>query len=170
MRLLAVASAVLAFSAAGRRTGAQTVETPIAFDSAQRVMAVTPALAGRLHLAPPIWPVIGEFREARLYRVSPDGGFVLVAARAGGAFERFALQPDQVTTLHAAIDAAVTATGRPSGDLASDISESAGNGFARHLTVLSALAYGPLAASLASDPKGGGALYLLTTGGTFFIS
>ena len=170
MRLLVVASAVLALSAAVRRAGAQTVETPIAFDSAQRVTAVTPALAERLHLAQPVWPVLGEYREARLYRVSPAGGFVLVAARAGGTFERFALQADQVTALRAAIDAAMTATGRPSGDLVPDISEPAGNGFARHLTVLSALAYGPLAASLASDPKAGGALYLLTTGGAFFIS
>lgn len=169
MRLLVVASAVLALSAAVRRAGAQTVETPIAFDSAQRVTAVTPALAERLHLAPPAWPVLGEYREARLYRVSPASGFVLVAARGGGAFERFALQADQVTALRAAIDAAMTATGRPSGDLFPDISEPAGNGFARHLTVLSALAYGPLAASLASDPKAGGALYLLTTGGAFFI-
>ena len=170
MRLLIVASAVLALPAAVRRAGAQTVETPIAFDSAQRVTAVTPALAERLHLAPPVWPVLGDYREARLYRASPDGGFVLVAARVGGAFERFALQTDQVTVLRAAIDAAVAATGRPSGDLAPDISEPAGNGFARHLTVLSALAYGPLAASLANDPKAGGALYLLTTGGAFFIS
>ena len=170
MRFLAVASAMLALSASVRRAGAQTVETPIAFDSAQRVTAVTPVLAERLHLAPPVWPVLGEYREARLYRASPDGGFVLVAARAGGAFERFVLQPDQAAVLRAAIDAAVIATGHPGGDLVPDISEPAGNGFARHLTVLSAFAYGPLAASLANDPKAGGALYLLTTGGTFFIS
>src|SRR5512146_2415111 len=138
MRFLAVASAMLALSASVRRAGAQTVETPIAFDSAQRVTAVTPVLAERLHLAPPVWPVLGEYREARLYRASPEGGFVLVAARAGGAFERFVLQPDQAAVLRAAIDAAVIATGHPGGDLVPDISEPAGNGFARHLTVLSA--------------------------------
>ena len=170
MRLLVAASAMLALSAVVPRAGAQTVETPIAFDSAQRVTAVTPALAERLRLATPVWPVVGEYREARLYRTSPDGGFVLVAARAGGAFERFGLLPDRVSALRAAIDAAVIATGHPGGDLVADISEPAGNGFARHLTVLSALAYGPLAASLADDPKAAGALYLVTTGGTFFIA
>ena len=170
MRFRIIALAVLLFCETAHRAAAQSVETPVAFDSAQRVMIVTPALAQRLSLAPPVWPVGGDYREARLYRIEPTGGFVLVASRANGAFERFLLREDQVVALHTAIDAAVAIAGRPVGELAPGPSEPAGNGFARHLTVLSALVYGPLTASLADGPSGGGALYLLVTGGTFFVS
>ena len=168
-RVSAVAAlCVLCAFAHGAR--AQTVETPVAFDSARRVMAVTPALAERLRLASPLWPVSGEYRDAKLYRIEPPGGFVLVASRAEGVFERFPLTEDQVAALRAAVDEAMAAAGRPVTELSALPSEPAGNGFARHLTVLSALLYGPLSASLASGPSGGGALYLLVTGGTFFVS
>jgi hypothetical protein len=42
--------------------GAQTIERPQPFDSAQRVVAVTPALAQRLNLAAPTWPAHGDYR------------------------------------------------------------------------------------------------------------
>lgn len=170
MRFRIAAHAALVICGFAFRATAQTIETPVAFDSAQRVMAVTPELAERLSLAPPVWPVAGAYRDARLYRIAPDGGFVLVVSRADGAFERFMLREDQVVALRTAVDAAVAVAGRPVGELAAVPSEPAGNGFARHLTVLSGVVYGPLTASLASDPSGAGALYLLVTGGTFFVS
>lgn len=150
---------------------AQTIETPIAFDSAHRVFAITPGMAERLALQSPAWLVSGEFREVRLYSVSPGDGYTLVVHRPSGTFERFALSLSERTTLGNAIDAAMSVAGRPSAEIAADmVSEPAGNAFARRLTILSAIAYGPLAASLADNGPGAGALYLLTTGLTYFVS
>lgn len=170
MRFSVVTGVSLLFCAFAHQANAQTIETPVAFDSSQRVNAVTPALAERLNLAPPVWPITGDYRDTRLYQVQPAGGYVLVAARADGAFERYPLSEAQVAALRAAIDAAVAIAGRPVGDIVGSASEPAGNTFARHLTLLSGLVYGPVAASLASGPSGAGALYLVMTGGTFFVS
>ena len=52
--------------------GAQVVETPQPFDSAGRLMAITPAIAARLQLGPPAWRVIGDFTEARLFSLGGD--------------------------------------------------------------------------------------------------
>jgi len=150
---------------------AQTIERPQAFDSAQRVVAVTPALAGRLRLEAPVWPARGDYREARLYTVEPTGGFVLVVQQTSGVLERYPLTDDERGALRAVIDAAMSTSGRPSGESATDVvSEPAGNAFARHQTALAATIYAPLAASLADDGSAAGALYLLVTGGTFFAS
>jgi hypothetical protein len=151
--------------------GAQTIERPQPFDSAQRIVAVTPAFAERLHLHAPAWPVRGDYREARLYAVEPAGGFVLVVLQASGVLERYSLTDTERLALRSAIDAAMTTTGRPSAESANDIvSEPAGNAFARHQTLLAATIYAPLAASIADDGRVGGALYLIVTGGTFFAS
>lgn len=166
MRVVATLFLVVAASAR-----AQTTEIPIPFDSAQRVLAVTPVVAERLHLATPAWPVAGTYREARLYSVDPGGGFVLVVERSGGALQRFALSSTQRSALRDAIDAGMSTSGRPSAESAADlVSEPAGNAFARHQTFLAAVVYGPLAASLANDPSAAGAAYLIVTGGTFFAS
>jgi hypothetical protein len=151
--------------------GAQTIERPQPFDSAQRIVAVTPALAERLRLQAPTWPVRGDYREARLYSVEPAGGFVLVVQQASGVLERYSLTDAERVSLRGAIDAAMIATGRPSAEAANDIvSEPAGNAFARHQTLLAATIYAPLAASVADDGRVAGALYLIVTGGTFFAS
>jgi hypothetical protein len=151
--------------------GAQTIERPQPFDSAQRIVAVTPALAERLRLQAPAWPVRGDYREARLYAVEPGGGFVLVVQQASGVLERYSLTDAERGALRNAIDVAMLATGRPSAESANDIvSEPAGNAFARHQTLLAATVYAPLAASLADDGSVAGAAYLLVTGGTFFAS
>ncbi len=151
--------------------GAQTIERPQPFDSAQRIVAVTPALAQRLNLAAPTWPAHGDYREARLYSVEPGGGFVLVVEQPSGVLERFALSDEQRLALRAAIDAGMSVSGRPTAEAASDIvSEPAGNAFARRQTALAALIYGPLAASLSENAPAAGALYLIVTGGTFFAS
>lgn len=170
MRSSTFLCAAVACCALAARATAQTIETPVAFDSAQRLLTVTPALASRLNLSPPSWPIAGEYRDARLYRVEPAGGFVLVAARTDGSFERFSLREDQVAALRAAIDAATMVAGRPVGEAPGAASEAAGNAFARRLTVLAGLIYAPTAASLSSSPSGAGALYLVVTGATFFAS
>jgi hypothetical protein len=158
------------FLAVTRVATAQTVETPAPFDSAARLFVITPGVATRLGLTLPTWPPAGEYVDARLYSVSPGGGFVLVARTPSGVFQRFTLSEAERATLQRVIDAAVIASGRPGADVGTDVSEPAGNGFARHLTVLGALAYGPLAASLVDDESGAGAAYLAVTGLTFFIS
>lgn len=167
-----VAAALVFVFVAFRASGAQTtIETPAPFDNARRVIAITPSLAERLRLAAPVWPVAGEFRDARLYAVQPDGGFVLAVQRPGGAIERFRLSESQRGALAAAIDAAMIVAGHPTGEPGADVvSEPAGNAFARRQTILAALVYGPLAASLASDGSAAGALYLLVTGGAFFAT
>src|SRR5215210_754790 len=63
---------------------AQVVETPQAFDSAGRLMAITPSIAARLQLGPPAWRVIGDYTEARLYSVGGDA-YVLAVTRRDGS-------------------------------------------------------------------------------------
>ena len=153
------------------RAHAQITERPIPFDSARRVTVVTESLVERLHLAAPAWPVTDSFKEARLYAIAPGGGYVLVVPRPAGTIDRYALTDDERVRLRDAIDAALAANGRVSPEPGSDvISEPAGNAFARRQTLLGAFVYGPLAASLVTDGSAAGALYLLTTGGTFFAS
>lgn len=167
MRALVAGGLLLVLAAAAH---AQAVETPVPFDSARRVLVVTPALADRLHLDAPAWPVNGEYRDARLYAAS-TGGFVLVAQLASGALQRYMLTDAQRSALGAAIDAAVATSGRPVTEASVDApSEPAGNGFARHVTVLSALVYAPLAASLFDDGQAAGAAYFIVAGGAFFAS
>jgi hypothetical protein len=157
---------------AGAATAAaQSTETPVAFDSAQRVVAVTPAVAERFKLVAPAWPVSGVYREARLYSVAPEGGFVLVVQLPTGAFQRFVLTADERSALGAAIDAAMRDSRRPSSEAMSEfVSEPAGNAFARHQTLLAAAVYAPLMASLADDGAVAGGTYLATTGLAFFVS
>ena len=100
--------------AAFSRAGAQTTETPVPFDSAHRVLVITPALAERLRLADPAWPVRDEYRDVHLY-ASSQGGFVLVALLPTGSLKRYELSEAQRLTLGAAIDAAMTTSGRPIG-------------------------------------------------------
>jgi len=162
----------LAALAVGTRTAvAQSVEAPVPFDSAGRVMAVTPVLATRLRLDAIAWPITGDYREARLYSVKPAGGYVLVVQRMSGALERRTISEVERDSLRNAIDVGMSATGRPTGESGSTIvSEPAGFAFARDQTVLGLWLYGPLAASLADDGTSAGAAYLLVAGGSFFAS
>src|SRR5215467_1281185 len=158
MRVLAIAAVVSLFAASAQ---AQTLETPVAFDSAQRVLAITPAMVQRLNLVAPTWPVTGEFKEAHLFSVSPGDAFTLVVQRPSGASQRFTLSGNEREALRAAVDAGMITAGRPSAEVGSDVvSEPAGNRFAAHLTTLAAVVYGPLAASLFDDGKAAGAAWL----------
>ncbi|HEY2163775.1 MAG TPA: hypothetical protein VGH04_07295, partial [Gemmatimonadaceae bacterium] len=121
--------------AALSRAGAQTTETPVPFDSAHRVVVITPALAERLHLADPAWPVRDAYRDVHLYE-SSQGGFVLVALLPTGSLKRYELTQVQRVALGAAIDAAMTTSGRPVGQVGAEPSEPAGNGYARKITAL----------------------------------
>jgi hypothetical protein len=134
-------------------------------------MAVTPVLATRLRLDAAAWPVTGEYREARLYSMKPAGGYVLVVQRTTGVLERTTFSDVERDALRNAIDAGMSATGRPTGESGSTmISEPAGFAFARDQTVLGLWLYGPLAASLADEGTSASAAYLLVTGGSFFAS
>src|SRR5688500_11184016 len=100
-----VRRAILVLLTVAQSAGAQVVETPIAFDSAANVRSVTPALAARLGLQLPAWPVSGDYVQARLYAVS-TGGTVLVVERAGGTLERYPLAETQLASLRSTISTA----------------------------------------------------------------
>lgn len=150
-----LALSALAISAS--RAGAQVVERPEPFDDLARVTVITPPLALRLRLAPPTWPVTGDYREARLY-ARADGDYVIVVLRVSGEMERHELSGQERDRLRAAVTAAMELSGRPSGHDRSDmISEPARGAFARNQTILAATVYGPLAASLIDEDAGGAA-------------
>lgn len=140
---------------------AQVVETPQAFDSAGRLMAITPAIAARLQLAPPAWRVVGDFTEARLYSIGGDA-YVLAVTRRDGAVERFSLTGsdrdylrERTSTLPAQFAV------RPErGDR---------NKFIRNQTLLGLSIYAPaFATAITDDDAGGVSAYLLMAGATFF--
>jgi hypothetical protein len=151
------------------RAGAQIVETPVPFDSGAKVRSVTPALVGRLALGPPVWPVAGDFVQARLYSVS-GGGTVLAVERANGQIERYILAVDEVAALRSTIEAALltVATSVP-GERPSEATVSARRAFARNQMILATIVHGPLMASFGNDGKTATALYLLSVGASFFI-
>ena len=167
-RLAAVALLALA-AAAPPALGAQQVERPIAFDSAQRVTALTPMLVNRLKLAPPVWPVTGDFREARLY--AAGDGQVIVVQQQDGTLARYPLDAAGATALQAAIEGGMRAAGNPTGEPDTyRYSEAAGARFARRQILLGTLVYGPLFASLAENGETAGKLYLVGLGMPFFAS
>ena len=140
---------------------AQVVETPQAFDSAGRLMALTPAMAARLQLGPPSWRVIGDFTEARLYSIGGDA-YVLAVTRRDGAVERFSLTGADREYLRARTSTlpARFAVRTDRGDR---------NKFIRNQTLLGLFVYAPaFATAITDDDAGGVSAYLLMAGGTFF--
>ena len=152
---------------------AQVRERPVPFDSAGRVRVVTPPLAARLALAPPVWPVSGDYVDARLYAVEDSAGStVLVVRRPREVLERYSLSSAQRDELAAAVNRGVTAQ-RPSGgtdSLATRISEPVRGSFVANQSILGVALFGPAAAALAGNPAGGTAAYLAVAGGTFFLA
>src|SRR4051812_15959202 len=127
---------------------AQQEERPISFDSAGRMTAITPMLAGRLALVAPAWPVTGEFREARLY--AAGDARVLVVQRQDGTLARFALDAAAAQALQEAIERGMRLAGNPTGEPNPyTYSEVAGTRFAKRQLLYGALLYGPLLASFA---------------------
>ena len=162
--------------AAHAQQAAPAVERPAAFDSAGRVLVVTPALAARLRLAPPAFPVAGPFVEARLFAApdaGPAGPAVLSVSRAGGAVERYALGAPERAALAAAVASGLAVAGPGlRGDSAVTVSEPAGRAFVRSQTVLGLLVYGPAGAGLVASGDGSGAVvgYALGAGAGFATS
>jgi hypothetical protein len=152
------------------------LETPLAFDGAGRLFTISPALAARLDLKAPVWPITGAFREARLFR-SETGETVLVAQREDGSMARYRLADGAVATLRDVIDTQVLALGRArdrilAGGSGTDVSQPAGNAFVRSQTFLGLAAYGPAAALILSEQSGTAAAgaYFIAAGASFFTS
>lgn len=152
------------------------VESSVPFDSAGRITVITPTLAARLGLAAPTWPVIGSFREARLYRAD-SGPAVLVVQRTDGAVARFSLEDDAVASLQRAVTTGLLAQGRGGDRLVAagtgfEVSQPAGNAFVRNQTLLGLAAYGPATAALLSRSSGAAAAggYFLAAGTSFFVA
>lgn len=149
---------------------ATDVERPVPFDSAGRVVTITPEFARRFALGAP-WSVTGEYVGARLYERS-RGGFVLVVERAGGALERTMLPPAEREALARLIGESIHRAGgvTTSGERADVISEPAGGAFTRNQTVAAALVWGPALGAMTDDASAGSAVYLATVGTTFFVA
>lgn len=159
----------IALLCAATTSHAQVVETPAAFDSAGRVLTITPPLVARFELKSPEWPVDGDFRQARLFSVN-TGGFVLAVERRTNAVDRFPLDDVAVAAIRAAVDAAMTRTGALVTEERTDlVSEPARGKFVRNQMFLAATLYAPLFASLTDDAQTGSAVYLLGTGASYFI-
>jgi len=155
---------------------APSIETLVPLDSARRITIMTPTLVSRLGLIAPAWPVVGSFREARLYRVDA-GTHVLVVQRVDSTVARFALDAVAVATLQNAVSAGLLAQGRGGDRLIGAgtgvvVSQPAGNTFVRNQTFLGLVAYGPATAALLSEQGGPAAAggYLLAAGTSFFVA
>ncbi|MFL5593790.1 MAG: hypothetical protein ACJ785_04160, partial [Gemmatimonadaceae bacterium] len=141
---------------------AQVVERPVSFDSAGRVVVITPYIAERAALRAPWWPVAGEFREARLYTVT-DSTYVLAVARPSGVVERYTLSAAD----RDAIRAIVSRLPREVIAARTD----ARNSFVRNQSLLGIFVYGPaFAGAIADNDASRVAGYLVVAGGTFFAA
>ncbi len=171
-------TATLAMTVA-RPMGAQSlpvIETLVPLDSARRITVISPTLVTRLGLVSPTWPVVGAFREARLYRI--DGGsHVLVVQRIDSTVARFSLDAAAVSSLQNAVGVGLLAQGRGGDRLLGAgsgvvVSQPAGNTFVRNQTFLGLIAYGPATAALLSKSSAAAAAggYFLAAGTSFFVA
>lgn len=174
--LSAAGVAAFALPCGASAQAAPVVETVLPFDSAGRLIVITPSIASRLRLTAPAWPVSGPYQEARLYLSSRDG-YILVVRLTDGAINRYSFTDAEMAALQRTINDAVTAQGklgtRPFGGGSSiEVSQPAGNAFVRNQAFLGLAAYGPATAALLSKSSaaaaGGG--YFLAAGTSFFIA
>jgi len=127
---------------------AQVTERPVAFDSVGRVPSITPPLAERLRLGPPLWPVLGSFVNAQLFTKS-TGGYTLVVVRPDGAFDRYDLSGESAEALRAVVATALASGARAGvGEQTTVASDPAGNAFVRNQALLGVILYGPSAAAV----------------------
>ena len=161
MNLRAFALAALITIGATGIAAAQVIERPVAFDSAGRVMVVTPEIARSIGTKS--WPVDRNFSEARLYSVS-DTTYVLVVTRTNGTIERYPVSAEARREFAASLTAVSASSEK-------QIKSEAKNSFIRNQTLIGLLIYGPTAASiLEGDASAGTATYLLVSGATFFAA
>jgi len=148
---------------------AQDIERPAAFDTAGRLLTLSPPLVQRLGLGAPLWPGTGDFVEARLFQ-RLDGTYVLAVEQRDGSIWRFPLDAAMRARLAEAVAMGMVTTGLLSTTERADfVSEPAGNRFVMSQLAAGLILYGP-AAALYGEGSAAGALYLLTAGGTFFIA
>lgn len=163
---LLVGALLLVFS--GVAQAQVVIESPAPFDSAGRITTITPPLAARIALSSDVWPVTGDYEEARLYS-SSAGGYVLAVHRRGGTIERHSFSTEAREALRAAVSRGMAVAGRPVTEERPElISEPARGAFVRNQTIIAALIYGPAAATFPEDDGQRAGAYLLVTGGTFF--
>jgi hypothetical protein len=172
-RRIASMLAVACLTLVAARADAQVRERPIAFDSAGRILAITPPLAARLGLSTPVWPVSGDYVDVRLYALDDSAGSaVLVVRRQREVLERYPLSASQRLALASAVERGVTlaraAGGRDS--LPTRVSDPVRGGFVVNQSLLGLLLFGPSAAALTGNAAAGTAVYLAVAGGTFFIA
>lgn len=130
---------------------AQVTERPIPFDSIGRVPSITPRLADRLRLGPPLWPVLGSFVSAQLFSKS-TGGYTLVVVRPDGAFDRYDLSGEAAEGLRAVVATALASgAGAGVGEQTTVASDPAGNAFVRNQAFLGLVLYGPAAAGVVAS-------------------
>ncbi len=175
--ILAVALLSPGFAGSLAAQATPVIETALPFDSAGRVITLTPSLAARLGLTSPSWPVSGSFSEARLYRTE-GGTSVLVVQRADGNVARYNLTGTSAASLRRAVEAGLLALGESAaritgvGVTGTEMSQPAGNVFVRNQAFLGLAAYGPATAAILSDQSevaaAGG--YLLAAGASFFVA
>ena len=170
MRLLL---ALCMVAASALPLGAQVVETPEPFDSAGRVLAITPSVAAELQLLPPSWRITGDYQDARLFRLGNEG-YVLVVTRRNGTVERYSITNEDREYLRAR-----TAVLSPRAqELLRDglaragrnaVERARNNSFIRNQTLLGLAIYAPaFSAAITNNAAGRTAAYLLVAGGTFF--
>ena len=168
-RCLTIALALLAFASVP--LAAQVTERPVPFDSVGRLPSITPRIAERLRLAPPLWPVLGSFVSAQLYSKS-SGGYTLVVARPDASFDRYDLTAEAAESLRVAIESMLASGARAGvGEQTTVASDPAGNAFVRNQALLGVFLYGPSAAAVVASatdsPSGPLAVELITASGAF---
>jgi hypothetical protein len=149
----------------------QVTERPVPFDSIGRVPSITPRLADRLRLGPPLWPVLGSFVSAQLFSKS-TGGYTLVVVRPDGAFDRYDLSGEAAEGLRTVVATALASgAGAGVGEQTTVASDPAGNAFVRNQAFLGLVLYGPAAAAVVSSGTNSAstplAVELITATGTF---
>jgi len=154
----------------GAPAAESTIERRVTFDAQGRVWAITRAIAQRLQLAPPLWPIEGEYVEARLYE--SDDGWVLVAERSDDEFERWPLDDAAHASLAEHLGRHTPASGIATTKERTDTERrTAGGAFVRNQMIGALTVYGPAAAVVFSDDAAQATSgYLLAVGATFFAS
>ena len=120
-----------------------------------------------------MWPVDGDFIEARLYESGDSAvSYVVVVRRQRDVLERYQLDAGRRAAL-----AGMIARGMPLArstdsrdSLPTFISEPVRGQFVANQTSLGVTLFGPAAAAITDDAAAGTAAYLLVAGGTFFYS
>jgi hypothetical protein len=141
---------------------AQVIERPVPFDSAAHVMVMTPLIADRAALRLPVWPVAGDFVEARLYTVT-DSSYILTVRRGSGVVERYPLTAADREAIRVSVSRLPPEVVRERND--------AGSAFIRNQTLLGVFVYGPaFAAAIGDNAASATAGYLVVAGGSFFAA